>query len=133
MGNNRFTKEEIDYLSKNEYVLKVNEYQVVFTDEFKELCVRQSNQGMTPKEIFDNAGIGYHLIGTKRARNNVYRFKEQSQRMEGFNRIKGSGRPKNIEFKSIEDELQYYKDKTEYLKQENEFLKKLKALERRYK
>ncbi len=133
MGKNRFTEEEINILSMNQYVLKVNKYQVIFTDEFKELCVNQSNQGKTPKEIFDQAGIGYHLIGSKRAKNNVYRFKEQSQRKEGFNRIKGSGRPKSIEFKNIEEELHYYKDKTEYLKQENEFLKKLKALEARYK
>lgn len=133
MGKNRFTKEEIEMLSKNEYVLKVNEYQVVFTDEFKNLCVVQTNKGMTPMQIFDDAGIGYHLIGTERATSNVYRFKEQSQRTEGFNRVKGSGRPKKLEFKNIEEELQYYKDKAEYLKQENEFLKKLKALERRYK
>lgn len=133
MGKNRFTEEEIEYLSKNKYVLKVNEYQLIFTDEFKELCVIQSNKGMTPKQIFDDAGIGYHLIGIKRATNNVYRFKLQSQRIEGFNRIKGSGRPKNREFNNVKEELQYYKDKTEYLKHENEFLKKLKALERRYK
>ncbi len=133
MGKNRFTEEEIEILSKNKYVLKVNKYQVVFTNEFKELCVRQSNQGMTPMKIFDNSGIGYHLIGKNRAKSNIHRFKEQSQRKEGFTRIKGSGRPKDIEFKNIEDELQYYKDKAEYLKQENEFLKKLKALERRYK
>ncbi len=133
MGKNRFSEEEIEFLSKNDYVLKVNEYQVIFTDDFKELCVTQSNQGMTPKKIFDEAGIGYHLIGKKRATNNIHRFKSQSKRPEGFNRIKGSGRPKNIEFKSIEEELQYYKEKAEYLKQENEFLKKLKALEHRYK
>ena len=133
MGKNRFNEEEIQMLSMNKYVLKVNKYQVVFTNEFKELCVNQSNEGLTPKEIFDQAGIGYHLIGTKRTANNVTRFKEQSQRIEGFNRIKSSGRPKSIEFKNIEEELQYYKDKAEHLKQENAFLKKLKALEGRYK
>lgn len=133
MGKNRFTEEEIKMLSMNKYVLKVNKYQVIFTEEFKKLCVKQSNQGMTPMQIFEQAGIGYYLIGSTRAKSNVYRFKEQSQRKEGFNRIKGSGRPKSIEFRSIEEELQYYKDKTEYLKQENEFLKKLKALESRYK
>ncbi len=133
MGKNKFTEEEIKLLSKNKYVLKVNEHQVTFTDEFKEWSVNQSNLGMTPKQIFDQAGIGYHTIGAIRSTSNIKRFKEQSERIEGFKRVKGSGRPKNIEFKDIEEELQYYKDKAEYLKQENEFLKKLKALERRYK
>lgn len=133
MGKNKFTKEEIDFLSKNEYVVKVTESQVTFTNEFKKICVLQSNKGMTPSQIFNNAGIGYHLIGKSRARNNISRFKEQYSREKGFSRMTGSGRPKNKEFTSIEEELQYYKDKAEYLKQENDFLKKLKALERQFK
>ncbi len=52
----------------------------MFINEFKELCVRQSNQGMTSMKIFDSAGSGYHLIGENRTKNNVRRFKEQSQR-----------------------------------------------------
>lgn len=133
MGKNRLSKEEILKLSKNKYVLKVNEYQVIFTDEFKNICVKQSNNGIKTKQIFEEAGIDYYVIGSSRAKNNIERFKKQSIRVEGFTRVKGSGRPKNIEFNSIEDELQYYKDRSEYLKQENEFLKKLKALERKYK
>lgn len=67
MGRNKFTEEEISFLSQSEHVLKVTESQLVFTDKFKALCVEQRNNGMTAKQIFDMVGIGFHLIDKRRA------------------------------------------------------------------
>ncbi len=132
MGKNEFTKEQIERLKENHYVQKVNEKQIVFTHEFRELCLIEYAKGVSPKEIFDTTGIGYHELGGCRVYSCIQRFKKQSQREEGFERIPGSGRPKNKKFETADEENRYLKDQIEYLKQENEFLKKLKALEVKY-
>ncbi|MEG2697274.1 MAG: hypothetical protein RR952_06865 [Cetobacterium sp.] len=128
----KLTKEQIERLKKSEHVASVNENQVVFTDEFKQLALQEWKSGVGPKQIFDKYDIGYAILGKCRVKNNLDRWKKQESRLEGFQRIKGSGRPKKPTFNSVEEENEYLKNQLEYQQQEIEFLKKLKALEVKY-
>lgn len=131
MGKNYFSEEIIQELSGNKYVKKITKKQIIFTEEFRKILVEKHEQGMRPTQILMEAGIPHRLLGQDRVDNMIRRFTSQSKRIEGFKRIKGSGRPKSEkpEFKNIEEELQYYKDQAEYYKQENDFIKKIQALE----
>ncbi len=46
-----FTKDEIDKLSKNEYVKNVTEKGITYTDEFKRLFIEANEKGQTPRII----------------------------------------------------------------------------------
>ena len=128
----KLTLEQIEKLKKSKHVVTVNENQVVFTNEFKQLAIQEWKSGISPKSIFDKYDIGYTILGKSRVNNNLRRWKKQESRLEGFQRIKGSGRPKSLIFTSVEEENRYLKDQLEYQRQEIEFLKKLKALEAKY-
>ena len=125
----KLTEEQIERMKKSKYVVSANENQVVFTDEFKQLVLQEWKSGVGPKEIFDKYDIGYAILDGCRVRNNLDRWQKQESRLEGFQRIKGSGRPKKPTFNSVEEENEYLKNQLEYQRQEIEFLKKLKALE----
>lgn len=128
----KFTIEQVEKLKESKYVLSANENQVVFTDEFKHLALCEWKSGVSPKVIFEKYDIGYSILGRNRVTGNLRRWKKQASRIEGFQRVKGSGRPKYLTFKSAEEEVEYLKNQLEYQRQEIEFLKKLKALEVRY-
>lgn len=128
----KLTVEQIEKLKESSYVISANENHVVFTNEFKCLALREWKAGVSPKMIFEKYDIGYHVLGERRVTNNLIRWKKQESRLEGFQRIKGSGRPKKPTFKSAEEENIYLKNQLEYQRQEIEFLKKLKALEVKY-
>ncbi len=66
MGRVKFTKEEIEILSKNKYVEKVTGYSVKYTDEFIARFIREYNEGRKPNEIFLRAGFDTALLGNKR-------------------------------------------------------------------
>ena len=128
----KLTIEQMKKLKKSKYVVSASENQVVFTDEFKSLALREWKAGVSPKEIFEKYDIGYHVLGERRVTSNLIRWKKQESRLEGFQRMKGSGRPIVPTFKSAEEENIYLKNQLEYQRQEIEFLKKLKALEVKY-
>lgn len=58
IGINYFTKEQIELLSNNKYVIKVSEKSITYSDEVKLLFLQESNNGLTPKLIFEK----YELI-----------------------------------------------------------------------
>ena len=128
----KLTEEQVERLKKSKYVVSVNENQVVFSEEFKRLALQEWKSGVGPKQIFDKNDIGYTTLGKNRVKSNLARWKKQESRFEGFQKVKGSGRPKNPTFNSVEEENKYLKDQLEYQRQEIEFLKKLKALETKY-
>ena len=125
-----FDEEQIKELSKNNYVEKINEKTIKFTNEFKEEFLRLYKQGVNPVSIFRELGINPKIIGQVRIDKFTYRIKAQASRPEGFSRKENSskGKRRKLSFKSKDEELEYYKELSEKLAQENEFLKKLKAL-----
>jgi hypothetical protein len=128
-----FTKEEIEALKNNQYVLRVSEKSIRFSQTFKEILVREGRSGKSHMMILRELEIDSRVLGVERVESLFGRVRKQAARLEGFKQTKPVGRPKKITFASIEEENRYLKDRMEYLEQENEFLKKLKALETRWK
>lgn len=133
MAKVKFTQEEIEVFRGNQYVTRVSEKSVSFSQEFKEILIREGRSGKSPMKILSDLGIDARVLGSVRVDSLFTRVRRQSARPGRFDRIKKVGRPKKVTFASVEEENRYLKDRMEYLEQENEFLKKLKALETRWK
>lgn len=134
MSEKKFTKEQIEYLSKNQYVKHVSEKGITYTAEFKEYFIKEYEKGFLPTKIFESAGLPKSILGRDRIASSTSRFKQYSNRVEGFSdtRVGNSGRPitRNL---TIEEKLKIAEDKIKYLQQENEFLKKIRSVERKVK
>ena len=96
MARKYFTKEEIEELSKNEYVEKVTKVTIVFTKQFKQKYYGLLLNGTTPILALTQLGIKYKILGRKRVGTLSDRVRKQAQREGGFDRKKGTsiGRPK---------------------------------------
>lgn len=62
MRGNRFSKETIKHLKGNQYIKKITETQIIFTNEFKQIVVEKQSKGIKPIEIFIEAGIPYQIL-----------------------------------------------------------------------
>lgn len=65
MGINYFTKEQIELLSSNKYVVNVSEKAITYSEEFKLIFLSEMNNGLTPKLIFEKYGFSYNVLGKK--------------------------------------------------------------------
>ena len=81
MSKRAFTKEEAEYLLKNGNIANCSERSITYSKDFKIKAVKLYEQGLTPGDIFRQAGIDLNLIGRKtpkdclRRWNKVYRHK----------------------------------------------------------
>lgn len=118
-------------LTKNPNVLKVTQSNVAYTPKFKIHAIHKFLKGITPNQIFAEAGINITLFGTDYAKGCLKKWRKIYDELgeEGLKterRGSGStGRPKKMKFSSAEEELRY-------LRAENDFLKKLHALAEKY-
>lgn len=133
MSKKLFSEKEIQILSKNAYVKTVSSKGITYTDEFKELFIKQNEQGMTPRKIFEKCGFDEEVIGISRIRSSGKRWRE-AYRKNGVlglrdtrpgNTGKASGRELSIEEKYARLEAE-----NNLLKAENELLKKIRFAER---
>ena len=62
MSKKRFTKEQIEILSRNENVHKVTDKYIVFEADFKRLCLENVKKGITLRQTFIDCGFD---IGVK--------------------------------------------------------------------
>lgn len=76
MGRGKLTSEEIRILSKNPYVVSVNEDRIVYSDAFKKYFVKQYFMGEKPRDIFRSAGFDLKILGSKRVERASYRWRE---------------------------------------------------------
>lgn len=132
MKRNYFSDEQIKELEKSEYVKKVTQANVSFTEEFKQKLYDLIQNGYGPTQALLEMQIRPKTLGQVRVDTLARRIRKEATRVEGFQRSKGSGRPAAPNFNNAEEEIKYLKDKLEYQKQEIEFLKKWKALETKY-
>lgn len=134
MGRNYFSKEQIEELRKSEYVKKISEANVQFTDSFKNEFMELLNGGSSPMEALNKLNVNPKTLGTQRVSALACRMREHAIRPEGFNRRENSskGKKRKLIFNTEQDELAYYKEYALRLKQELDFTKKIEALERRY-
>lgn len=135
MSNRIFTKDEIGELSKNENIAKCSERSITYSKDFKIEAVKLYEQGLTPADIFRQAGLDINLIGRKvpkdclRRWNRIYRTRGEEGLITAAKKKKG-GRPKKPRDKTDRDKIKRLEAEVAYLKAENDFLAKLRAKRR---
>lgn len=77
MSKIRFSKEDIEKLKDNPYILNISEKAITYTDEFKEKFLELYNKGKMPTEIFRLCEIYPEIIGQKRIDMVAYRLKKK--------------------------------------------------------
>jgi len=131
MSKRIYTKEQIERLSENKNIARCSERSITYDCNFKISAVKLYEQGLTPTEIFAEAGLDTKIIGRKTPReclkrwNRLYRAKGNG-RLATETRGRGGGRPKT-ENLSDADKIKRLEVKVAYLKAENDFLAKLRA------
>lgn len=136
MSKIRFSKNEIDKLSKNKYVLKVSDKAITYTNEFKIHFIAEYSKGKTSRVIFEEAGFDVDVLGIRRIDCAGARwrkaYKENGVLGLDDTRRNNSGRPR--QHKITKDEIIAKQNaEIEYLKAEVELLKKLELHERQVK
>ncbi|MNO99788.1 hypothetical protein D3C76_915690 [compost metagenome] len=130
-----FTEEIIRRLEKNPNVQRVSETNISYTAEFKLAAVKAYNEGTPPSEIFLRAGFDLALIGSKKPKHSLKRWRDSYAKYGELGlleerRGKGSMGRKPAGTMSADEELKRAKAKIKLLEAEVDFLKKLEALER---
>ena len=117
-------------LESNPVVEKVTASNVTYTSKFKIKAVSEFFKGISPSQIFADAGIDLEMFGKTYAKKCLSRWRKIHEEL-GNDGLKSerrgsgaTGRPAK-KFKSPDDELRY-------LRAENDFLKKLHALAAKY-
>ena len=134
MSKLKFSKEDIEKLKDNPYVLNISEKAITYADEFKEKFIKLYNNGIMPTEIFRKCEISPEIIGQKRIDTFSYRVKQKIKdgKLLEDDRKGKSGRPK-VKQLSKDEEIQQLKHKIKYQEQQIEFLKKISFVEKKAK
>jgi len=129
-----FTEDEIELLSKNKYVKKVSEKGITYTDEFKRIFVLEKENGRIARDIFEEYGFDYEILGSQRIRSAGTRwckdYRENGVLGLQDTRKNNKGRLNENEL-SLEEKYKRLEAQNHLLKAENELLKKLDMIERR--
>ena len=134
MSKLRFSKEDIEKLKDNPYILNISEKAITYTNEFKEKFMELYSKGKMPTEIFRLCEIYPEIIGQKRIDMVAYRLKKKVEYGEELTdkRKEFSGRPKSKEL-TKDEEIKRLKHKIQYQEQQIEFLKKISFVEKKTK
>lgn len=134
MSKLRFSKDDIEKLKDNPYILNISEKAITYTDEFKEKFMELYSKGKMPTEIFRLCEIYPEIIGQKRIDMVAYRLKKKLEYGEELTdkRKEFSGRPKSKEL-TKDEEIKRLKHKIQYQEQQIEFLKKISFVEKKAK
>lgn len=131
MGKIYFTEEQQEELRTNQYIQKVSEKSITYTNEFRKKFSFEYQSGKAPSQVLREMGINPKVIGLSRQHSIVDRTKNYRLRAEGFEDARSSNAGRSLT-KDLTDQekLKRLEQKIEYLKQENEFLKKNIQLDR---
>ena len=129
MSKNHFTKEQIDILMQNQYIKKVTEKSITYTDSFKEIFIRENESGKVPRQIFKEYGFDETIITKERIENCGKRWRKLKKEDKETGLSDTRGRPLEREL-SEEENIERLKTKIAYLTAENQFLKELNRIER---
>lgn len=131
MGVNYFTKDQVEFLSKNKYVVQVSEKAITYSEEFKNIFISEYENGLSSRMIFEKYGFSFKILGKRRIDSCSKRWRKQTKREEGLSdtRKGHSGRPleRNL---SEEENIARLKNKIAILEQENAYLKKIRLIEK---
>ena len=138
MSKRIFSKTEQQILAKNPNVKKVSAKAITYHPEFKVTAVKAYLEHKGPTQIFLEAGFDLKLIGTRRPKTCLQRWRKTHLVFgeKGLLReARGKGSPSRPRKKALTDKekLLKFEAKVKYLEAELDFLKKLDELERRVK
>ncbi|MEH7222705.1 IS3 family transposase [Bacillus sp. JJ1566] len=133
MTKKYFSEKEIKLLSNNPYAKSVSSKGITYSDEFKRILIAETEDGKTPRQVFEDHGFDVELIGMVRVQRAAYRwrkaFKESGVLGLQDTRTTNSGRPSEKEL-SLEEKNAKLEAQIHLLRAENELLKKLDMMER---
>ena len=132
MSKRRFTKEEIEILSKNENVSKCSEKAITYCNAFKVKAVKQYKEGKSSRDIFTGDGFDLRIIGKDNPKEHLRQWNKivktkGLEHLRNETRGKGSGRPKKPKDLTDADKIKRLEAEVAYLKAENDFFMKLRA------
>ena len=130
MSKVKFSKKAAETLKKNPYVKTVSEHGITYTEEFKNIFIKEHSEGIPTSVIFERYGFDINVLGENRIHSASKRWRQQANREEDFTdkRAINSGRPLSREL-SEEETIEKLKHKIAILEQENSFLKKVHLIE----
>lgn len=130
MSKVKFSKKAVEKLKKNPYVKTVTENGITYTEEFKNIFIKEHLEGIPTSIIFERYGFDINVLGENRIHSASKRWRQQAKRDEDFTdkRAINSGRPLSREL-SEEETIEKLKHKIAILEQENSFLKKVHLIE----
>lgn len=112
----KYSKNIKEKLSKNKYIAKVTDSQVVYTNEFKIILWNSFKEGINPKEVFTNNNLDLDIIGKENPRWLLHRIRQEMKKEENKdksieevfsdNRKETRGRKKKILPKNWKEELE---------------------------
>jgi hypothetical protein len=133
MSKKLFNDKEIKILSNNQYVKSVSTKGITYTDEFKRIFIAETENGKSPRLIFEEKGFDVDIIGIVRVNRAAHRWRVAYNKsgVMGLQdtRKDYSGRPAKREL-SLEEKNAKLEAQIQLLRAENELLKKLDMMER---
>lgn len=127
------SKEDVEKLRQNTYVLRATEWTVSFTPEFKRIAYSEYYKGKSMRQIFTESGIDVGIIGDKRLqnfRNKLLKKVNADSNFEDGRKANSRKEPQSTEAQMAK-RIRELEHRNAYLEQENEFLKKIQSLEKK--
>jgi len=131
MSKRNLSEEDIAILKKNKNVANCSNKSITYSNEFKVRAVKQYKEGLSSREIFEEAGFNLKILGVDTAYDRINEWNKilREKGIEGLqSETRGkssSGRP-NVKGMTDKEKLEYFEAKIAYLKAENDFLKQLR-------
>lgn len=128
-----FNPEQIRELLKNKNVDKCSPNSITYSKDFKLRSVkRYYDQGDSPNMIFEQAGFDLDIIGRKKPKDCLKRWRKiyNTKGVKALMRDDRRGPGRRAKIKESDD-IKYLKAKIDYLEAENDFLAKLRGLKRK--
>lgn len=130
MSIRTFSKEEIRRVSGNKNVARCSERSITYKKEFKTRAVTLHEEGMTPQEIFRQAGFDLNAIGRSTPKECLKRWSKivRKNGVQSLAEARGrhGGRKPKPKDASDTDKIKRLEAEVAYLKEENRFLAKLR-------
>lgn len=130
MGKRVLTNKQIEILKSNPNVKNCSKWSISYSNDFKVKAVKLFEEGLTPREIWNNADLDLDIIGKDAPKeslkhwNRIYRRTGVSKLQTENRGINGGGNKLEITEK---DRIKRLEVEIAYLKAENDFLAKLRA------
>ncbi len=128
MSTRSFTKEEQELLKKNKYTFSVSPNTISFTIEFKKEFWKRYQAGERPRQIVEDLGYDYQILGETRVSGLQAMIKKQAREgnfREGQHTSYMVSNHPDYSSMTEDQKLHAMEHELYYLRHEMEFLKKI--------